>query len=99
MIEVHERADRTFRKRQRRAQALALLGRQRLHHLLDDARRQVRGDIGELVGLQRFRRGHQLARVHRLDERFAHRIGHLDQDLAVAVGLDQVPDREPLLER
>ena len=37
--------------------------------------------------------------VHVRDERFAHRIGDLEQDLAVAVGLDQVPDDEPLLER
>ena len=38
-------------------------------------------------------------RVHRLDEGLAHRIGDFQQDLAVAVGLDQVPDEEALVER
>jgi hypothetical protein len=99
MLEVHQRADRPFRIGQRGAQALALLERQRLHHLLHDRRRQVWRDVGELVGLQRLHRGDQLGRVHRLDERLAHRVGHLDEDFAVAVGLDQVPHGEARLHR
>ena len=99
MVEIHQRADRAFRVRQRRAQALALLERERLHHLRDDARRQVGRDVGELVGLQGLGRRDQLSRIHRLDERFAHRVGDLEQDLAVAVGLHQLPHREAFLER
>jgi hypothetical protein len=99
MVEVHERAHRALGIRQRRAQPLALVRRQALHHLLNDARRQVGRDIGQLVGLERLRGGHQLGRVHRLDERFAHRVADLQQDLAVAIRLDQVPDRQALIER
>jgi hypothetical protein len=76
-----------------------LLGRQRAHHLLDHRRRQIAGDVRQLVGLQRFGRGDQLARIHGRDQRFAHGLRDLEQDLAVAIGLDQVPDREALLGR
>jgi hypothetical protein len=99
VFEVHQRAHRALGKRQRRAQLLALFGRQRAHHFLDHRRRQVAGDVGELVGLQRLRRGDQLAAVHAGDERLAHRLRHLDQDVAVAVGLHQIPDRQALLRR
>ena len=99
MVEIHQRPDRALGVGKRRPQALALFQGERLHHLFDDARRQVRSDVGELVGLERLHRRHQLARIHRFDERFAHRVGHLDQDLAVAIGLDQIPYRQPLLER
>ena len=37
--------------------------------------------------------------VHVLDQRLAHRVRDLEQDLAVALGLDQVPDDQALVER
>ena len=99
MLEVHQRADRPLgkdsaaRSRSRSStgsacttSAMTLCGRSGAMS-------------GELVRLERLGGGDQLARIHRLDERFAHRIGNLDQDLAVAVRLDEVPDGEPLLER
>ena len=70
-----------------------------LENVVDDLLREVVGDLRELVGLERLRRGDELRRVHRLDQRFADRVGDLDQDLAVALGLDQVPDVQPLVER
>jgi hypothetical protein len=99
VLEVHERADRALGIGQRRAQPLALLGRKRLHHLFDHFRRQVRRDVGELVGLQGFGRGDELGGIHRCDERFAHRVGHFNQDLAVAVRLDEIPDLQALFRR
>jgi hypothetical protein len=33
------------------------------------------------------------------DQRFADRVGHFQQDLAVVLGLDQVPDGQPLRQR
>src|SRR2546425_957959 len=99
VVEIHQRADRALRIRQRRTQPLALLCRERLHHLLDDARGEIRGDVGKLIGLKGLGGSDQLFRVHARDERLAHRIRHFEQDLAVAVGLDQVPHHEPLLER
>ena len=99
VIEIHQRADRAFGIGERRAQPLALLDRQRLDHLLHDAGRQVRSDVGELVRLEGFGGGDQLRRIHAGDERFAHRLRDLEQDLAVAVGLHHVPHGEALLER
>ena len=53
----------------------------------------------DLVGLERLGRGDELLGVHRRDQRLADRVGDLEQDLAVALGLDEVPDVEPLVER
>ena len=98
-IEVHARADRLVRVGQRRAQLLALFRREPTAHLLDDVVGQILGQLGEFVGVQRARGRDQLVAVHRCDQRLAHRIGHLDQDLAVALGLDEVPDHQPLVAR
>jgi hypothetical protein len=57
------------------------------------------GEVGDLVGVELLGGGDQLVAVHRLDEGLAHRVGDLEQDLAVALGLDQVPDEEALVER
>ena len=60
---------------------------------------QVGGEVGELVGVQGAGRRAQLGRLHVRDERLAHRLGDFQQDLAVAVGLDQVPHHETLVAR
>ncbi len=66
---------------------------------MHDLLRQVRRELGDLVGVERLGRGHQLLGVHRRDQRLAYRVGDLEQDFAVALGLDQVPDVQPLVER
>jgi hypothetical protein len=99
VLEIHQRADRALGVGERLAQLLALLGGERAHHLLDHRRGQVAGDVGELVGLQRLGGGDELLRVHARDEGLAHRFRYLDEDLAVAVRLHEVPDREALLGR
>ena len=99
VLEIHQRADRAFRIGERRAQPRAFFQRQRLHHLLHDAGREVCRDVGELVGFERLGRGDELGRIHRLDERLAYRLGNLDEDFAVAIGLDEVPDGKALFER
>ncbi len=43
--------------------------------------------------------GAQRVRVHRLDEGFPHRVGDFEQDFAVPLGLDQIPQEEPVFER
>jgi hypothetical protein len=95
VLEVHQCADRALGERERGAQLLPLLRGKRAHDFLDDRGRQVARDIGELVGFERLRGGDQLAPVHRRDQRFAHRLGDLEQDFAVAIGLDEIPDCEP----
>lgn len=37
--------------------------------------------------------------VHHLDQRFAHRVGDFQQDVAVALGLDQLPHHQPVFQR
>ena len=99
VLKVHERADHVVLEGHGRTQLLALLDGQAredvVHHLL----REVRRELGDLLGVERLGRGDELLGVHRGDERLADGLGDLEQDLAVAVGLDQVPDVEPLVER
>ena len=98
-VEVHQRADRVLRVGHRSAQLLALLGGQRLEDVVYDLPRQVGREVGDLVGVELLGGGDQLALVHVRDQRLAHGIGDLEQDLAVALGLDQVPDSQTLVER
>ena len=98
-VEDHERAHRVFRVGHGRAQLFAAFGVEGLEDVLDDLGRQVGCEIGELVGVERFGRSLELRGRHALDERFTHGIRDLEQDLAVAFGLDQVPDVEALSER
>ena len=98
-VEIHERAHGILRIGHRGTQLLALLDGQRPEHVRHDILRQVRHQVGNLVGIELLRRGDQLVAVHVRDERFAHRIGDLQQDVAIAVGLDQFPDDKALVER
>ena len=45
------------------------------------------------------RRRQQLGLVHAGDERLAHRIGNFQQNFAVALGLDQPPNRQAIIQR
>jgi hypothetical protein len=98
-LEVHQRADRVFRVGHGGAQFLAFLGRQRAEHVGQHALGQVGGEVGQFVGIELFGCRHQFGGRHVLDERFAYRIGNFEQDFAVALGLDQVPDQQALVER
>ena len=61
--------------------------------------RQVGRDVGDLVGVERFGGGQQFRLVHRLDQRFANRVGHLQQNLAVVLRTDQAPHQPALVQR
>ena len=98
-LEVHQLADRVLRIGHRCAQLLALLLRKALADLLDDIGRQVGRELGDLVGVEALDGLDQLVAIHRADQRFADRFGNLEQDLAVALGPDQIPDEHPLLLR
>ena len=99
VLEVHQRADHVVVERHRGAQLLALLDRQAVEDVVHHLLRQVGREIGDLVGLERLRRGDELVGVHRRDQRFADRVGDLEQDVAVARGAHEVPDVEALVER
>ncbi len=98
-VEIHQRADRVLGVRHRRAQLLAFLGRQRLEDVLHHLAREIGREIGDLVGVELFGRRDQLLLVHVRDQRLAHGVRDFEQDLAFAIGLDQIPHHETLLER
>ena len=98
-VEIHQRADRVLGIRHRRAQLLALLDRQRAKHVLHDLARQIGREIGDFVGVELLGRRDQLVGLHVRDQRFAHRVGHFEQDFTVALGFDEIPDDQPLFER
>jgi hypothetical protein len=99
MSKVHDRADRLLGIGHRRPQLLALFDRQRLEDVGDDALRQVGCQVGQFVGIERLGRRHQLGALHRLDQRLAHGIRDFEQDFAFALGLDQIPGDQTLIER
>ena len=98
-VEIHEGADRILGVRHRRAQLLAFIDGQGLEDIVDNSFGEVRRQVGDLVGLQLLGRSDQLLQIHAADESLAHRIGSLEQDFAVALRFDEIPDDEPLLQR
>ncbi len=98
-VEVHQRPDLILVVRQGRLQTIALLCIQAIHQLAHDVARQVRCQVRQFVRIQAVGGGDQLMAVHVGDQRFTHRIRHFQQNLAVALGLDQLPDRQTLLQR
>ena len=98
-VEIHQRADRILRVGHGGAQLLAFFDRQRLEDVVHDVVGQIGGQVGELIGIERLGGRDQLGRFHLRDERLAHRFRQLEQHLAFAVGLDQVPHHHALIAR
>ncbi len=66
---------------------------------MNDVARQLCGEIRELVSIQILGGRQDLVIVHVGDQRLAHRIGDLEQDVAIALGLDQLPDGQAIVQR
>ena len=66
---------------------------------MNDVARQLRRQVCQLVGIHFLRCGKQFVIVHIGDQRFPNCVGHLEQDIAVSLGLDQLPDGQSLFER
>jgi hypothetical protein len=98
-LEVHQRAELVVLIGQCRLHLLALLGVQAGHQLRQHCRGQILDQVGQFVRVQRLDRGEDLMAIHVRDQRFAYRVGHLQQDFAVIIGFDQLPDREALIQR
>jgi hypothetical protein len=94
-IEIHQRAHCVVAVGHRCSELLALGRRQRLEDIVHDVFGQVGRKVRELVCVQLFGGSDQLLRLHVRDEGLAHRLGELQQDLALALGLDQIPHPEP----
>ena len=70
-----------------------------MQQVLDHTLWQVGHQVGDLIGVELPGGRDQLVGIHVLDERLAHRIRDFEQDFAVALGLDQVPDDQALFKR
>ncbi|MCY1523508.1 hypothetical protein D9M68_584080 [compost metagenome] len=98
-LEVHQRADLVLLVGQHGANALALLRIEGFHQLVDDVARQFRREVGQLVRVHFLGGGEQLVIVHVGDQRLTDGVGYFEEDVAVALGLDQLPDGQTLVER
>ena len=70
-LEVHQGTDLILFVGQRGTHPLALLGVQGVHELMDDIARQVRGQIGEFVGVELAGHREDFLIVHVGDQRLA----------------------------
>ncbi|CAI8922737.1 hypothetical protein EMIT0P218_410014 [Pseudomonas sp. IT-P218] len=98
-LEVHQCADLVLVIGQRRAHSLALLSIEGFHQLVDDIPRQLGSQVSQFVGIHILGRGQELVIVHVGDQGFTNRIGYFEQDVAVAISLDQLPKRQAVIQR
>ncbi|CAI8710304.1 AraC family transcriptional regulator [Pseudomonas sp. IT-194MI4] len=97
-LEVHQRTDLLLVIGQRGADALTLLSIEGFHQLVDDVSRQLGGQVSKFVGIHVLGRRQELVIVHVGDQGFTNRIGYFEQNVAVAVGLDQLPDGQTIVQ-
>ncbi|CAN1603580.1 conserved protein of unknown function [Pseudomonas mediterranea] len=98
-LEVHQRTDLLLVIGQRRAHALTLLAVEGFHQFVDNVPWQFGRKVGEFVGVHFLGRRQQLVIIHIGDQGFTNRVGHFEQDVTVAISLDQLPDRQTLFQR
>ncbi len=97
-LEVHQRANLLLVIGQRRTNALTLLTVKGFHQLVDDVSRQLGGQVGELVGIHLLGGGQEFVIVHVGDQCFSYRVGNFKEDVAVTLGLDQLPDGQAIVQ-
>ncbi|MNP17988.1 hypothetical protein D3C76_1104410 [compost metagenome] len=97
-LEVHQRTDLLLVIAQRRTHALALLGIEGFHQLVNNVTRQLRSQVGQLVGVHFLGGGEQFVIVHVGDQRLPHGVGHFQQDVAIAIRAHQLPDRQAVFQ-
>ena len=97
-FEIHQCADGILRIGKCRMQLFALVDRQRAEYICDHLLRQIRCEVRYFVGIEFFGCCKQLVWIHVRDQRFANRIRHLKQNVAVHIGLDQMPNGQALVE-
>ena len=77
----------------------ALLFVQAAHHFVHHLARHVRRQFGQFVRVQLFGGVDELAVLHHFDQRFPDRVGHFQQDGAVARAVHLVPDQQAVFQR
>ncbi|CAI8777271.1 hypothetical protein EMIT0215P_170069 [Pseudomonas serboccidentalis] len=98
-LEVHQRTDLLLVIGQGRAHTLALLLIERLHQLMDDVSRQLGGQVSKFVGIHVLGSSQELVIVHVGDQCFPNGIGYFEKNVAVAISLDQLPERQTVVQR
>ena len=98
-VVVHRRTDHVVGVAHGGAQLRTLFERQALGDFFHDLARQVVGQIGNLVGIEVFRRRHHLLAAHVGDQRFTHRVGDFEQNFTVARRIDQTPNMQTIVQR
>ncbi|CAI8875858.1 hypothetical protein EMIT051CA3_30374 [Pseudomonas chlororaphis] len=66
---------------------------------MDNVSRQLGSQVSKFVGVHLLGSSQKLMIVHVGDQGFTYGIGYFEQDVAVALGLDQLPDGQTLVER
>ncbi|CAI8932239.1 AraC family transcriptional regulator [Pseudomonas marginalis] len=97
-LEVHQCADLILVIGQRGAHALTLLAVKGLHQLMDNITRQLWSQVGQFVSVHLPGGRQELVIVHVGDQGFTDRVGYFEQDIAVAVGLDQLPEGQSIIQ-
>src|SRR5690606_12135444 len=98
-FEVHQGTDLILLIGQGRTDALTLLRIKGLHQLVDDVAGQLCSQVGQLVGIEILGGSQDFVIIHVGDQRLAYRIGNFEQDVTVALGLDQLPDGQAVIQR
>ncbi|MNZ78411.1 hypothetical protein D3C78_969800 [compost metagenome] len=98
-LEVHQGANLFLVIGQRGADTLTLLAIEGFHQLVDDVSRQLGGQVSKFVGVHLLGGCQELVIVHVGDQGFTNRVGYFEQDVAVAIGLDQLPERQTIVQR
>src|SRR5450830_1211940 len=98
-LEVHQRADLVLVVGQRGAHTLTLLAIEGFHQLMDNITGQLGGQVGQFVGIHLPGSSQELVIIHVGDQGFTDGVGYFEQDVAVAVGLDQLPEGQSIIQR
>ncbi|VVO42291.1 hypothetical protein PS708_06035 [Pseudomonas fluorescens] len=98
-LEVHQGADLVLVVGQRGAHTLTLLAIEGFHQLMDNITGQFGGQVSQFVGVHLPGRRQELVIVHVGDQGFTDRVGYFEQDVAVAIGLDQLPEGQSIVQR
>jgi hypothetical protein len=66
---------------------------------MDDVSRQLGGQVSKFVGVHVLGRSQELVIVHVGDQGFTNGVGYFEKDVAVAISLDQLPERQTIVQR
>ena len=96
-LEIHSSPDGLFVVRHRGAQLFAFGRCESATDFFNHVARQIVGQIGQIIGIQRSGCGKQVATVHLANEPFTHEPRKFDEDFAIMSCINQAPNRQSVL--